>query len=173
MDQDTDWPPVPPVEELTRRLASAASKLPDETSDEAWACRHAMRVIHHLNDQCRIWSNHYDLVKAGESEADERAQKLQSAVDSFLAPIYAEVGARVQSGGTIPLADLLSGHGVNVTCADLHKLYEETYPPNISDSDPSGPGIVSIDEFVRIITSGVPQGDDLSTAPADKNSEGE
>lgn len=172
MDQDKDWPPIPPVEELTRRLALAASKLPDETSDEAWACRHAMRVIHHLNDQCRIWSDHYDIVKAGETEADERVKKLQAAVDNFLAPIYAEVGARVESGGSIPLADLLTGHGVNVTCADLHKLYEETYPPNISDSDPTGPGIVSVDKFVRIITGDVSHSERLSRASEEKATNG-
>lgn len=88
---------------------------------------------------------------------EARAKTLQSAIDAFLAPIYMDAGRLVSEGGTTPLARALEY--TSVTCADLQKLYDDTYPPELAGSNPTGPGIVSVDEFVRIITHGPDKAD--------------
>lgn len=62
---------------------------------------------------------------------NNRERQLQLAVDEFLAPIYASVGRLIEEGGERPLAEVLDAYGVDVTCADLQRLYEETYPPEL------------------------------------------
>lgn len=58
----------------------------------------------------------------------EREKELQTAVDTFLAPIYARVGRLVEEQPDRSLADLLDAYGVDMTCADLHALYRATDP---------------------------------------------
>ena len=53
----------------------------------------------------------------------EREKAIQTAVDQFLAPIYARVGRLVEEQPDRSLADLLDAYGVEMTCADLHALY--------------------------------------------------
>jgi hypothetical protein len=56
----------------------------------------------------------------------EREKELQTAVDTFLAPIYARVGRLIEEQPDRSLADLLDAYGVEMTCADLHQLYRAT-----------------------------------------------
>jgi len=118
----------------------------------------ALDVVPHLAAQNRIWSSHYDIVKAGEDEACERVTTLQAAVDGFLAPLYMEVGRLISEGGKTPLADVLSGYGVNVTCADVQRLYDATYPPELISNEPiDDPNVfTNVEEFVsEMISVGV------------------
>ena len=44
----------------------------------------ALDAIPNLQDQCRIWSGHYDIVKAGEDEAREQVETLRTALRNLV-----------------------------------------------------------------------------------------
>lgn len=58
-----------------------------------------------------------------------KAERLQEAIDRFLAPIYADAGRMVSEGGNTPLVEALKY--TSVTCADLQALYDDTYPEEL------------------------------------------